>query len=49
MIPVTYEPMEGVSVDVAGPHPMDRYRWTGTHGEMISSDLHGAKIPPDGC
>jgi hypothetical protein len=25
MIPVTYEPMEGVYVDVAGPHPMDRY------------------------
>ena len=23
--------------------------WTGTHGEMISSDLHGAKSPPDGC
>jgi len=25
MILVTYEPMEDVSVDVAGPHPMDRY------------------------
>jgi hypothetical protein len=27
MILVTYEPMEGVFVDVAGPHPMDRYIW----------------------
>jgi hypothetical protein len=24
---------------------MDRYQWTGTHGEMISSDLHGAEEP----
>jgi hypothetical protein len=23
--------------------------WTGTPGEMISSDLHGAESPPDGC
>jgi len=23
--------------------------WTGTHGEIISSDLHGAESPPDGC
>jgi hypothetical protein len=22
---MTYEPMEGIFVDVAGPHPMDRY------------------------
>jgi len=27
MIPVTYEPMEGILVVVAGPHPMDRYTW----------------------
>jgi hypothetical protein len=40
MIPVTYDPMEGVVVDV-----QDHARWTGTHGEMISSDLHGAKEP----
>jgi hypothetical protein len=46
MILVTYEPMEGVSVDV-----QDHARWTGTtletgtHGEMISSDLHGAEEP----
>jgi hypothetical protein len=25
MILVTYEPMADVSVDVAGPHPMDKY------------------------
>jgi hypothetical protein len=40
MIPVTYEPMEGVVVDV-----QDHARQTGTHGEMISSDLHGAEEP----
>jgi hypothetical protein len=44
MIPVTYEPMEGVSVDV-----QDHTWWTGTHGEMISSNLHGVEIPSDGC
>jgi hypothetical protein len=44
MIPVTYEPMEGVFVDV-----QDHTRRTGTHGEMISSDLHVAEIPSDGC
>jgi hypothetical protein len=44
MIPVTYEPMEGVLVVVARPHPTDMYTW-----EMISSDLHRAKSPPDGC
>jgi hypothetical protein len=44
MIPVTYEPMEGVLVFVAGPCP-----WIGTYGDMISSDLHGDKNSPDGC
>ena len=24
---------------------MDRYQWTGTHGDMISSDLHGDEEP----
>jgi hypothetical protein len=24
---------------------MDKYQWTGTHGDMISSDLHGAEEP----
>ena len=27
----------------------DHAQRTGTYAEMISSDLHGAKIPPDGC
>jgi hypothetical protein len=27
IIPVTYDPMEGVIFVVAGPHPMDRYTW----------------------
>jgi hypothetical protein len=27
MIPVTYVPMEGVLLVVAGPHPTDRYTW----------------------
>jgi hypothetical protein len=49
MILVTYEPMEGVSVDVAGPYPLAGSRCSGTHGEMINSDLHGAESPPDGC
>jgi hypothetical protein len=31
MILVTYEPMEGVSVDVRGPYPMDRYPYGQVH------------------
>jgi hypothetical protein len=27
MIPVTYEPLEGIFVVVAGPFPVDRYTW----------------------
>jgi hypothetical protein len=45
MIPRTNEPMEGEVFDVQEPCPTDRYRWIGTHGEMISSDLHGAEEP----
>ena len=40
MIHVTYEPLEGILVIVAGPFPMDMYTWG-----MINSDLHGDKIP----
>ena len=40
MIPRTYKPMEGIAVDV-----QDHARRTGTHGEMISLDLHGAEEP----
>jgi hypothetical protein len=43
MIPVTYEPMEGVVIDV-----QDHAQRTSTHGEMISSDLHGAEEPTQG-
>jgi hypothetical protein len=45
MIPVTYEPMEGVTVDVQDHTQRTGTIWTGTHGEMISSDLHGAEEP----
>jgi hypothetical protein len=45
MIPVTDEPMEGVAVDVQGHARQTGTIWTGTHGEMISSDLHGAEEP----
>jgi hypothetical protein len=45
MIPVTYEPMEGVAVDVQDHARRTGTIWTGTHGEMISSDLHGAEEP----
>ena len=27
----------------------DFAQWTGTHGGMIRSDLHGAESPTDGC
>ena len=40
MIPMTYEPLEGILVVVARPYLVDRYTWG-----MISSDLHGAEIP----
>jgi hypothetical protein len=49
MIPMTYDPMEGIFVDVSGPYPMAGTQMGGTHGEMISSNLHGAKIPPNRC
>jgi hypothetical protein len=43
MIPVTDEPMEGVAFDVQDHARQIGTIWTGTHGEMISSDLHEAK------
>jgi hypothetical protein len=45
MIPVTDEPMEGVAFDVQDHTRRTGTIWTGTHGEMISSDLHGAEEP----
>jgi hypothetical protein len=49
MIPVTNEHVEGVVFDVSDHARRTGTIWTGTHGEMISSDLHGLKSPSDGC
>jgi hypothetical protein len=45
MILVTNEPLEGVAFDMQDHARQKGTIWTGTHGEMISSDLHGAKDP----
>ena len=45
MIPVTDEPMEGVAFDVQDHARRTGTIWTGTHGEIISSNLHGAEEP----
>jgi hypothetical protein len=45
MIPVTNEPMEGVVFDVQDYARQKGTIWTDTHGEMISSDLHGIEEP----
>jgi hypothetical protein len=45
MIPVTDEPMEGVAFDVQDHARRTGTIWTGTHGEMTSSDLHGVEEP----
>jgi hypothetical protein len=45
MIPVTNEPMEGEVFNVQDHARRTGTTWTGTHGEMISSDLHGAEEP----
>ena len=37
--------MEGVAFDVEDHVERTRTIWTGTHGEMISLELHGAKEP----
>jgi hypothetical protein len=42
MIPVTNEPMEGIAFDVQDHARRTGTIWTGTHGEMTRSDLHGA-------
>ena len=49
MIPRTNEPMEGEVFDVQDHTRRTGTSWIGTHGEMISSDLHGLKSPSDGC
>jgi hypothetical protein len=45
MIPRTNEPMEGEVFDVQDHTRQTGTKWTSTHGEMISSDLHGAEEP----
>ena len=45
MIPRTNEPMEGEVFDVQDNARRTGTKWTDTHGEMISSNLHGAKEP----
>ena len=45
MIPVTNVPMEGVVFDVQDHARWIGTIWTSTHGEMISSELHGAGEP----
>jgi hypothetical protein len=45
IIPVTDEPMEGVAFDVQDHARQTGTIWTGTHGEMISLNLHGAEDP----
>jgi hypothetical protein len=45
MIPVTDEPMEGITFDVQDHARRTGTIWTGTHGEMTRSDLHGDEDP----
>jgi hypothetical protein len=45
MILVTNEPMEGITFDVQDHTRLIGTIWTDTHGEMISSDLHGVEEP----
>ena len=44
-IHVTDAPMEGIVVDVQDHARQTGTIWTGTHGEMISLDLHGVEEP----
>jgi hypothetical protein len=43
MIPVNDEPMEGVAFDMQNHARRTGTIWTGTHGEMTNSDLHGSE------
>jgi hypothetical protein len=45
MIPMIDDTMEGVSLDVHDHARQIGTIWTGTHGEMTNSDLHGAEEP----
>jgi hypothetical protein len=44
MIPMTYEPLEGVLFFL-------KYfsQWIGIYGGMIRLDIYGVEIPTDGC
>jgi hypothetical protein len=44
MILVTDEPMEGVAFDVQDHARQTCTTWTGTHGEMTSSDMLSIKV-----
>ena len=45
MILVTNEPVEGKVFDVQDHARRTGTMWTGTHGEMISSNLQGVEEP----
>jgi hypothetical protein len=45
MIPVINEPMERKVFDVRDHARQTCTSWTSTHGETISSDLHGDEEP----
>jgi hypothetical protein len=45
MIHVTDDPMEGIVVDVQDHAQKTGTIWIGTHGEMMSLNLHGAEDP----
>ena len=45
MIPMTNEATEGIAFDMQDHARRICTIWTDTHGEMISSDLHGAEEP----
>ena len=45
MIPVINEPMEGEVFDVQDHARWTGTSWTGSHGEMINSNLYGAEEP----
>jgi hypothetical protein len=45
MILVTDEPTEGIAFDAQDHARRTGTIWTCTHGEMITSDLHGSKEP----
>ena len=45
MIPATDDPVESIAFDVQDHARRTGTIWISTHGEMISSELHGAEEP----